>query len=320
MDALEAARRSVGSVHHRALLPAVEPFALGASLRALTGFAPCAGDQSVSGERVRKALVRPGRPDQAVVVELSASPDGGGIALTVFAGQPLTPAEAAAVEAAAGRWLGLADNLAPFLDRAWRDPAMTPILSVTEGLHQVRFASWSEAVVYFTLTQRSTQWFAASRKRQIAADFGPRLTVGGVTHVAFPELGTLRDTDLTAHAGGGQRARRLREVIDGVAELDEEWLREVPYARARDALLAVRGVGGFTAHALLLRALGRPDDVPLQMPQFSTAARAVYGADPPSPDWLREWYGPYVGWWAYLCRTGLGWLEQNACQPRPAAA
>jgi DNA-3-methyladenine glycosylase II len=308
MDALD-----VGSVQHRALLPATEPFSLGASLRALTGFAPCAGDQSVSGERVRKALTLPDRPDRAVVVELSPGPERDGVALTVFAGQPLAPAQAAAVETATGRWLGLADNLTPFLARAWRDPAMTAILSVTEGLHQVRFASWSEAVVYFTLTQRSTQWFAAARKRHIAADFGPRLLVGGVTHVAFPDLATLRDVDLTAHAGGGQRAARLREVIEGVAQFDEEWLREAPYTQAREALLAVRGVGGFTAHALLLRALGRPDDVPLAMPQFSTAARTVYGPNPPTPDQLREWYGPYIGWWAYLCRTGLGWLEQSAC-------
>jgi DNA-3-methyladenine glycosylase II len=191
---------------------------------------------------------------------------------------------------------------------------MTAILSVTEGLHQVRFASWSEAVVYFTLTQRSTQWFAASRKRRIAADFGPRLTVGGVTHVAFPDFDTLRGVDLTEYAGGVPRAARLREVLTGVAGLDEEWLRTAPYAEARDALLAVRGVGEFTAHALLLRALGRPDDVPLKMPQFTGAARAVYGANPPSPDQLREWYGPYVGWWAYLCRTGLGWLDQVALQ------
>jgi DNA-3-methyladenine glycosylase II len=288
MDALD-----VGSVQHRALLPATEPFALPASLRALTGFAPCAGDQSVAGE---------------------------GVALTVFAGQPLAPAQAAAVETAASRWLGLEDNLAPFLTRAWRDPAMAPILSVTEGLHQVRFASWSEAVVYFTLTQRSTQWFAASRKRRIAADFGPRLTVAGVTHVAFPDLATLRGADLTEHAGGGPRAVRLREVIEGMAGVDEEWLRTAPYAQARDALLAVRGVGAFTAHALLLRALGRPDDVPLAMPQFTTAARALYGANPPAPDQLREWYGPYVGWWAYLTRTGLGWLDQTACRAPAAAA
>jgi DNA-3-methyladenine glycosylase II len=310
-----------GTIRHRAVLPTTEPYSFGASLRALGSFAPCTGDQSVAGDRVRKALTVPGHPDRAAVVDLSPAPSAGagGLALTVFAEHPITPVQASALEAAASRWLGLEDNLAPFLARAWRDPSMAPILSVTEGLHQVRFASWSEAVVYFTLTQRSTQWYAASRKRRIAAAYGPRLSVDGVTHVAFPELATLAGADLTEHAGGEPRAGRLREVIEGASRIDTEWLRVAPYQQARDALLAVRGVGGFTAHALLLRGLGRPDDVPLDMAQFSTAARAVYGPNPPGPAVLREWYGSDIGWWAYLCRTGLGWLEQTVCQTRSAA-
>lgn len=299
---------------HRVVLPAVEPYTLGASLRALTGFAPCVGDQLVSGDRVRKALVRPGRPDRAVVVEVGPAPGAAGVALTIVSEQPLSTADVAAVEQAVRRWLGLEDNLAPFLAIARSDPPMAPILTVTAGLHQVRFASWPEAVVYFTLTQRSTQWYAASRKRRIAADFGPRMSVDGVTHVAFPDFDTLRAVDLDEHAGGGQRAGRLREVIDGVAQLDVEWLRTAPYPQARDALLDIRGVGRFTAHALLLRALGRPDEVPLEMAQFGNAARAVYGAGAPSPAELRERYGAYVGWWAYLSRTGLSWLEQGRCE------
>jgi hypothetical protein len=74
---------------------------------------------------------------------------------------------------------------------------------------------------------------------------------------------------------------------------------------------------------LLLRVLGRPDDTPLEMAQFTGVAEAVYGADPPSPQELREWYGRYVGWWAYLCRTGLDWLDRSASgsgdQSGPAA-
>jgi hypothetical protein len=64
--------------------------------------------------------------------------------------------------------------------------------------------------------------------------------------------------------------------------------------------------------------LGRPDDVPLEMAQFTGVAEAVYGADPPGPGELREWYGPYVGWWAYLCRIGLGWLARPATAPLAA--
>src|SRR2546428_144377 len=81
----------------------------------------------------------------------------------------------------------------------------------------------AEGATYFTLTQRSTQWFAAARKRRIAAELGPRAVLDGVAYVAFPSLGTLRaldDAALLAYGGNGQRAGRLRQVLDGVAALD----------------------------------------------------------------------------------------------------
>jgi DNA-3-methyladenine glycosylase II len=108
-------------------------------------------------------------------------------------------------------------------------------------------------------------------------------------------------------------------VLTGLAALDEQWLRTGPYDQVRQALLAVPGIGGFTAHALLLRALGRPDDVPLEMAQFRRAAEAIYGDPPPSPDDLRGRYGPWVGWWAYLARTAASWVAPEA-RREPATA
>ncbi len=300
---------------HVALLSATPPFSLGATLRALTGFSPCAGDQLVTGDTVRKALIRPGRPDEAVVVEVSPHLLGEcGVTLRVFAETPLSATEARGVEEAVTRWLSLADDVRPFLTRARRDLAMAPILATVEGLHQVRFASLAEGVVYFALTQRSTQWYAAARKRRIATELGPRLTVDGVEYTAFPDLSTLTTLtveELLGYAGNAGRAQRLAEVLAGVAALDLAELRVAGYAEARAALLGVRGIGEFTANALLLRVLGRPDDTPLEMAQFRTAATAVYGAAPPSPAELREWYAPYVGWWAYYSRTALGWLGRE---------
>src|SRR5436190_1728570 len=173
--------------------------------------------------------------------------------------------------------------------------AATPPFALSASLRALS-APLAEGTVYFTLTQRSTQWYAAARKRRVAAELGPRLTVDGVEHVAFPDFAALSTVDFERFAGNAARGQRIAEVVAGVAALDEEWLRRAPYPEARDALLHVRGVGTFTAHALLLRVLGRPDDTPLEMAQFTGVAEAVYGADPPGPQELREWYGPYVGW------------------------
>jgi DNA-3-methyladenine glycosylase II len=293
------------------LLPATAPFDFSCSLRALGSFAPCSADQRIADGRVRKAWPHPSDPSRAVVVEVGPPPDGfTGVALTVHAGAELTADEVAQIDLAVERWLGLSEDRAGFLATADEDPAMRRVLEVARGLHQVQFSSLAEGTVYFTLTQRSTQWFAAARKRRLADERGPRLAVDGMDYVAFPAMSTvvgLDPADLTRYAGSRQRAERLREVLVGVAALDEHWLRTADYDEARSALLAIRGVGTFTAHAILLRVLGRPDDTPLEMAQFTRVASMLYGEPTPSPEEIRERYGTWVGWWAYLSRTAMSW-------------
>ncbi len=319
----DAARMTdTGPAVHRTVLPATEPFSFALSLRALAGFAPCARDHQPVPGGVRKAfLLRrpPGRPDAAAVAEVGAAPDGmPGVTLTVYAAAAPTADEVAGVEGDVARWLGLDDDLVPFLAAAAADPAMAAVLAVARGLHQVRFASLVEAAVHVTLAQRSAPWFAAHRRRRIARALGPRLPVDGVTHVAFPSAATLlalTDDELAAHTGSVRRSARLRAVVSGVAALDERWLRAGAYDDVRRALLAVPGVGPFTAQTLLLRALGRPDDAPLETAQLTLAARAVYGDPPPAPGEIRRRYGPWVGWWACFAHTARPWLVEPARAP-----
>lgn len=235
------------------------------------------------------------------------------MALSVHADRPLDSAETAAVETTVSRWLGLDDDLTPFLALAAGDAALAPLLTDVAGLHQLRFASLAEGAAYFLLSQRTSQAVAAGRKRRLAADLGPRLRLDGEEHVAFPALVTLAATPagvLARHTGGAQRTTRFVAAIGGLAELvadrGEEWLRHAPYDEVRDALLGIHGIGRFTALAILLRVLGRPDDVPLEMGQFAQVVAEVYGPGTPG-DAVRQRYGSYVGWWAYFAKTALGW-------------
>lgn len=295
---------------HSALLPAVPPFSLASSIAAMSGFRPSAGDQLIMSDRLRKGLAHPDEPREAVVIEVAPRPDAEpGVRLDVFAGRPLSAPGAAAIERWVREWLSLGDDMRPFLELAAADPPVAALLPLVEGLHQVRFGSLAEGTAYFALAQRSTQWFATARKARLATELGPRVTYDGELFVAFPglsELAAMGADGLLHFAGNAQRAIRLAEVLAGVAGLDEAWLRTAPYEQARQALLAVHGIGTFTANAILLRVLGRPDEVPLEMAQFSNAVQAVYGDVMPAPAQLRARYGPYIGWWAYLCRTALG--------------
>ncbi|WP_432985235.1 hypothetical protein [Dactylosporangium sp. CA-233914] len=299
----------------RTVLPAAAPYDFACSLRALAGFRPVLRDIALTHDSVRRALPHPTDPESAVVVEVTGRDDGEpGAALTVFSAAPLSPPELADVDARVSAWLGLRDDLAGFLRTAGADDPVRPLLALTAGLHQVRFSSLAEGVVYFTLLQNSTQWYATLRKRRLTLYLGNTVSVAGEDFTAFPDLPRLSHlgpAHLLPFVGARHRAERLAQVLAGVAALDETHLRTGPYAEAKAALLSIRGIGEFTAHALLLRALGRPDEVPLEMGQHVNTAAAVYGDPPPPPAELRDRYGRWIGWWAYTCRTALTWLDHE---------
>ena len=295
------------------VLQATAPFDLACSLRAMESFAPCSGDQLVIDGRVRRAFLHPTDPTRAVVTEVVGRDDG--VAVTIFSDGALTPAETAAVGDRVSDWLSLRDDRDAFLELARADPAMAPILAAAEGLHQVRFASLTEGAVFYTLVHHSAHWFAKAYKRRLLTDHGPHGVVDGVAYAAFPAMSTLTAlgvAGLKPYASNILSARRLHAVLAGLSALDEHWLRTGPAEEVYAALLSLRGVGPFTAHALLLRVLGRPDRAPLELQQHLKAATSIYGSPSPSPSELRDWYGETVGWWAYTARTALDWIERDA--------
>src|SRR4029078_11470095 len=82
--------------------------------------------------------------------------------------------------------------------------------------------------------------------------------------LAMPELDELAKLsveDIAKAIKNRGKATRIVDVIHGVRAIGEKRLREAPYAEARDALLAIPGVGPFSAAAILLRGLGRMDEL-----------------------------------------------------------
>jgi DNA-3-methyladenine glycosylase II len=173
----------------------------------------------------------------------------------------------------------------------------------------VRFLTLEEIAVYCVLMQRTPIALAATYKHRFLARFGIPVENpwGGATLRAMPELDQLVEldaADIAAAIGHAGKAARIAEVVRGVAAIGEPSLRTAPYAVARDALLAIPGVGPFSAAAILLRGLGRMDELPALRP-IADEARALYGAayDPAA---IARRYGDQIGYWSFYLRTGAG--------------
>ncbi len=284
------------------------PFDLAQALAFLRRFPPCRHDVVLAGDRVTAALAVGGRAVRFSVV-------AAGRAVAVELDDDLAPATIALVVARARQWLSVDDELTGFYAAAAGDhPAFRALVATLHGLHHVRFLTLAEIAVHAVLMQRTPITQAARAKQRFTVRFGHPIVVDGVALHAFPELTELVALDVAdyrdviRHPG---KAAVLPGVVRGVAALGEAFLRGAPYAEARAALLAIPGIGSFSAAAILLRGLGRMDDVPLAGKGFVEPARALYGAafDPAA---VRRRYGADLGYWSFYLKTGVPRLAGSA--------
>jgi DNA-3-methyladenine glycosylase II len=262
-------------------------------------FPPCARDLVVDGDAVIGALSIGGA---AIGWRLAPGPNGA-LALEVEGPAAAAPAAARAL----ADFVGADDDLAEFYARAGTDAApFRALVARLHGLHHVRFLSLAEITCYAVLMQRTPMHLAAAQKSALAAAFGRPARFGAHALVAFPELADLArlpEAELARVVRHPEKARRMLAAIEAVAALGLDFLARGPYDEAFAALTRVRGLGEFSARAILLRGLGRMDQLDPNGPAFVRAARKVYG-----PSWSADEtidrYGRTIGYWSYYLRVG----------------
>ncbi len=276
-----------------------EPFSFDQALTFIRRFPPCRQQVIVDEHGVTAAVAIGGRGH---AFTLRAEP-----ALTVeLAGD--APRE---VARRAADLVSAADDLAPFYAAAAGDPAFAPIVRGLSGLHHVRFLGLEEIAVYCVMMQRTPIARAARLEQRFLDRFGLPVTVGTRTLRAMPELAMLAELsadDIADAIGHRAKAERIAEVVRGVAALGEPFLREAAYAEARDALLAIPGVGPFSAAAILLRGLGRMDELP-SLAMFEREGRAIYRRAW-DPEAIARRYGAHIGYWSFYLKTWTSRVQE----------
>jgi DNA-3-methyladenine glycosylase II len=295
------------------VLPAAQPFDLRTSIRFLQGFGACRGDQVMTEDTLTKAIAIDG---QAVVFQVR--PTDGGVDYDLQSDRPISATLRAKVLDKVDGYLSLSDDLSEFYEQAAGDhPDYARLVKALWGLHQVRFLTVAEIGVWAVLSQRTPKNVSTSLKRRITQMFGRKISYDGLEFQAFPELTDLRPLDVSDWVSivkNPRKAEYLASLVEGLLDIGEDYLRTASYTQATKALRGIKGVGEFSAAAILLRGLGRMDFVPLDMPAFADATAKVYGAGYDNQK-LRSRYGDNLGYWAYYLHTGLGALKNEALGP-----
>ena len=183
-------------------------------------------------------------------------------------GSELSPDD---VESATDRvsWLlGVDQGLAPFYELGRADQAMAGLVEQFYGLHLPHTASVFEALVLAVLGQQISTNVARIIRTLLIETFGPSAEFNGETYYAFPRPASIWASS-PAELHTMKLTQRKSEYVHGLAgsaldpEMGLECLEELTDREIVEKLVALRGVGMWTAQWVLIRAVGRPDALPL---------------------------------------------------------
>ncbi len=165
------------------------------------------------------------------------------------------------------RALGLRTDLGRFYSLARRDPRLKVLVAEFRGLKPPRFPTVFEALVNAIACQQLSLVVGLALLGRLAAACGPALQDGSGRRYGFPrarDLMRLSPDDYRAMGFSRQKTRALIELAAAVeaGELDLESFAVEDNRTAIDRLLAIRGVGRWSAEYVLLRGLGRLDVFP----------------------------------------------------------
>ena len=200
-------------------------------------------------------------------------------------GEGLTPEKVERATRGVAWLLGTDQDLAPFYALTKSDPVMSEVVERFYGLHLPHTATVFEALVLGVLGQQIATNVARIIRTLIIETFGPSAEFDGETYYSFP-----RPEAIWASSPQVLRTMKLTqrksEYVHGIAgatldpEMDLEGLARLPDGEIVRKLTELRGVGQWTAQWALIRAVGRPDALPLgDLALRRVVSRLFFGGD-----------------------------------------
>jgi DNA-3-methyladenine glycosylase II len=173
-----------------------------------------------------------------------------------------TPLERRRIRAAVDRLLGLRIDLSGWYRLAAHDQRLGPLAQRFRGMKPPRFPTMFEAVVNAFACQQLSLEVGLELLNRLATLCGTRGRRVGKVADAFPTaraVARLRTADLRSIGFSGQKVRAILSLARGITrgELDLDSLADADDDVVRQRLIALRGVGRWTAEYVLLRGLGR---------------------------------------------------------------
>jgi len=162
------------------------------------------------------------------------------------------------------------------VDALGTDPDLGALVAKAPGQRIPRTVDERELALRVVLGQQVSVKAARTHAARIVAAYGQPLTDtgGGLTH-AFPAIDDLADIDPVHLAFPRFRQRSLVSLVKALADGSVVLDAGCDWNRARQQLLALPGIGPWTAEVIAMRGLGDPDAFPATDLGVLVAAKQV---------------------------------------------
>jgi len=216
----------------------------------------------VEEDQVKKALLIDGH---LLLVSLSEEKEA--LRVQVLKG-PDTPALRKAVTDYITDWWDLDRDLLPFYQQIAKHKQLAYMAADYKGLRLLGMPDLFEAISWAIIGQQINLSFAYKLKRRLVEKYGTHLDHEGSKHYLFPSPEALmRATpeDLRAMQFSQQKIRYLLTVAEAFFSggISKQELIALPdFAARQQALLALKGVGIWTANYALMKSLKEPGSIP----------------------------------------------------------
>ena len=289
-------------------LKPVAPFDFSKSLEFLSDFGPTRNEQEVKSRTFTKAVQAKGKTIAFEVTDNGTieSPE---LKFTAYSEVNFNTKDKELVADRISFFLSLQDNLKEFYEIAKKDECIQPAIKKFYGHKQVKFLTPFEIACWAILAQRIPMAVARKMKENIVKKLGGQITVKGVEYFSFPEPSSLAaaSAELPQLVPNKRKAEYLSGVAEAFSKVDEQWLRVAPYDKVHDWLTDIKGVGDWSANFIMIRGLGRMEELSNIEPQLAFDVARIYAEKEEQMNTeevcqIAEKYSNWKGYWAYYLR------------------
>lgn len=196
-------------------------------------------------------------------------------------------------------------NLDSFYQCAQDDEVLKELIPPFKGLRIVAIPDLFECLCWSVIGQQINLQFAYSLKKRMVENWGHTINIEERSYFCFPRPDVIADLEV-ADFMPFQFSRRKAEYIIGIAQLMQsgalvkEELQMLPSKEIEKHLVAIRGVGQWTAQYVLMKCFQRPEAYPIQDAGLHNAIKKIKGWDrKPNFKELEEYGQRWTGWQAY---------------------